>query len=557
MDTSYQTTQSNLTTETISVAETLIDITFTPQERELMLKSLIQRVKDYQSIRRVQMANALAPPLYFDPRVSIPAVDNERHYHPSQQEPIERPANLEDVAFFSVSQLAHLIRTQQVTSLELTEMYLERLKHHNHRLECVITFTEDRAIQQAKQADEEIAEGHYRSPLHGIPWGAKDLIAVKGYPTTWGSSVYQKQQFDEDATVVKRLDEAGAVLIAKLATGELAYGDQWFDGSTKNPWNPQEASGGSSAGPASAVGGGLVGFALGTETTGSILWPALRCGAVGYRPTFGLVSRHGVMILSWTLDKVGPIARSVEDCAWILNAIYGPDSHDAYTIDFPLEWAFDIDMSQIRVGYVPKAFEDAPVSQDHDHATVSPLKQMGIDLRENKGNDRRTLDTLRKLGVKLIPIELPDFDLDALLIILGIEGASVFSDLTLNNQDDKLVNQDEMASPNRFRQARFVPAVEYLQANRIRGQLMSAMAALMPEVDVIVSPQLANNNLTLTNLTGQPSIGIVNGFTDEGMPTGINFIGGVGKDAQLLAIAYQVQLATNFHHRHPEMNYDQ
>jgi Asp-tRNA(Asn)/Glu-tRNA(Gln) amidotransferase A subunit family amidase len=296
----------------------------------------------------------------------------------------------------------------------------------------------------------------------------------------------------------------------------------------------------------------LVGFALGTETTGSIVWPALRCGVAGLRPTFGLVSRHGVMVLSWTLDKVGPVARSVEDCALILTAIYGADGKDPFVLDLPFEWSPDT--SGLRVGYVASAFAETSSEEAGEHWTVKGLKDMGIDLREHRGNDNRTLDTLRSLGFDLIPIELPKFDLDALLIILAAEGAAAFDDLTRSNRDDLLVSQEETASPNRFRQARFIPAVEYIQANRIRTQLMAAMTGLMSRIDVFVVPQLADNNLTLTNLTGQPTVGVPNGFTDTGMPTGVNFVGRVGGETAMLAVANACQRATDYHLQHPTLD---
>lgn len=546
-----------VTAETIRNAEPLIGLAFTDEERQAMLASMQRRVAEYASLRAPHLPNALTPAFQFDPRVISSrnrAASGQivRKYPAPAQTEVELPPNLEDAAFYTIAQLATLIRTRQITSARLTEMYIERIRRYAPLLECVITLTEDRAMRQARQADAEIAAGIYRSPLHGIPWGAKDLIAARGYPTTWGAAPYRDQYFDEDATVVQRLDEAGAVLVAKLSTGELAYGDKWFGGSTRNPWNTAEGSSGSSAGPVSATAAGLVGFALGTETTGSIVWPALRCGVAGLRPTFGLVSRHGVMVLSWTMDKVGPVARSIEDCALILTAIYGADGNDPFALDMPFEW--NPDTSGLRVGYVASAFAEPSSEEAGEHWTVKGLKDMGIDLREHRGNDNRTLDTLRGLGFDLVPIELPAFDLDALLIILAVEGAAAFDELTRSNLDDLLVSQEETASPNRFRQARFIPAVEYIQANRIRTQLMVAMAELMHSVDVFVVPQLADSNLTLTNLTGQPTVGVPNGFTDEGMPTGINFVGRVGGDAAMLAVASAVQQATPYHRSHPVLD---
>lgn len=539
-----------VTQDAIQEGEKLIGLSFTNHEREAMLNTMRKRVPQYASIRNAKLENGVPPALRFDPRTPLaaPFKSAARHY-PIMQIGVNMPSNFEDLAFYPVIHLAHLLRTRQVTSVQLTEMYLERLRRYSPQLQCTITITKSRAQKAARRADQEIAAGLYRSPLHGIPWGAKDLIAAKGYPTTWGAAPYKDQYFDFDATVIERLDEAGAVLVAKLVTGELAHGDTWFGGKVKNPWNTAEGSSGSSAGPVSATSAGLVGFALGTETTGSIVWPALRCGIVGLRPTFGRISRHGVMVLSWTLDKVGPIARTVEDCALIMTAINGADGKDSFAFDEPLNW--DVDLRRIRVGYVRSAFEASSSGDAYDHATVTALHKMGIDLREHRGNDRRTLDGLHALGFNLVPIDLPKFDLDSLLIIMSAEGAAAFDELTRNDQDDLLVSQDESMPPNQFRQARFIPAVEYLQANRIRTQVMQAMAEVMNSVDVFVVPQLAESNLTLTNLTGQPTIGVPNGFTDAGMPTGINFVGGVCREAELLAIAAAYQNVNDYWQQHP------
>ncbi len=539
--------------EIIEAGEKLIGLSFTADERLAMINLMRQRLSQYESLRAALLDNALSPAFRFDPRLLTAQSSDAypRVYPTFTAAEAELPAQIEDVAFYSVTQLAHLIRTRQITSRQLTEIYLERLRRYSPRLECTITITADRALEAARRADEEIASGSYRSPLHGIPWGAKDLIAARGYPTTWGTLPYRDQQFDYDATVVQRLEAAGAVLVAKLVTGELAHGDVWFGGKTKNPWNLAEGSGGSSAGPASATAAGLVGFALGTETTGSVVWPALRCGMVGLRPTFGRVSRHGVMVLSWTLDKVGTVTRTVEDSQLVMTAIYGPDGQDPFALDEPLDW--NADLSRLRIGYVKSAFESKASPEAYDHSTVSALHKMGVDLREHRGNDLRTLETLRSLGMELIPLELPEFDLDALLIIMSAEGAAAFDELTRTDRDDLMVSQGETMPPNQFRQARFIPAVEYIQASRIRYQLMQAMADVMAQVDVLIVPQLAGNNLSLTNLTGQPTIGVPNGFTDAGMPTGINFVGRVCGEAELLAVAAAYQNAT-FSNRHPTLD---
>ena len=414
-------------------------------------------------------------------------------YRISEQRLVTRPSTIEHLAFAPVTQLAELIRSRQVTSLELTEMYLARLKRFDPILHCVVTLTEDLAYRQAKRADAEIEAGQYRSPLHGIPWGAKDLFAVRGYPTTWGAEPYRGQVIDTNATVVERLEAAGAVLVAKLTLGALAYGDICFDTMTRNPWNVEEGSSGSSAGSASAVAAGLVGFALGTETLGSIVSPSTRCGVTGLRPTFGRVSRHGAMALSWSMDKAGPMARSVEDCALILSAIYGPDGRDAVVVDTPFEWKPNLKASDLRVGYVEKLFEDGTEA------------------------DRAVLEVLRAQGIDLIPMSLPDDDLDPLVLILNVEAAAAFDDLTRSNQDDLLTWQDKEAWPNSFRTARLIPAVEYIQANRMRTLLMRKMAAVMRTVDVVVAPPFGGNTLVLTNLTGHPAVVVPNGFNEKGI----------------------------------------
>jgi Asp-tRNA(Asn)/Glu-tRNA(Gln) amidotransferase A subunit family amidase len=528
--------QPSITVEDIAAAEKVIGLSFTEREREQMLETVAERTESIVKAHAVRLDNAVAPPLYFDPRPAAqiaPQTDDpaQRAYPQSAPTPVTRPANLEDAAFYPLTQLAELVRTRQVTSLELTEMYLARLKRYNEHLHCVVTFTEDLAYAQAKRADAEIAAGHYRSPLHGIPWGAKDLLAVKGYPTTWGAEPYRNQVIDLDATVVQRLEAAGAVLIAKLTLGALAYGDIWFGGTTCNPWNLEEGSSGSSAGSGSAVAAGLVGFAIGTETLGSIVSPSTRCGVTGLRPTFGRVSRYGAMALCWSMDKIGPMARSVEDCALIFNAIYGADGLDASVIHAPFAWEPERDPRRLRVGYVARAFE------------------------EGTENDRAVLDALRGLGIDLIPIALPDDDLDPLGTILITEAAAAFDEITRENLDDTLTWQEKEAWPNGFRAARLIPAVEYIQANRIRTLLMQKMAAVMQTVDVFVSPPFGGNTLVLTNYTGHPAVVLPNGFRENGSPTSVTFVSNLYREADALTLAKAYQDATDFHRQHPPMQY--
>jgi Asp-tRNA(Asn)/Glu-tRNA(Gln) amidotransferase A subunit family amidase len=413
-------------------------------------------------------------------------------------------------------------------------MFLERLKRLGPTLHCVVTLTEERALAQARRADREIAAGNYRGPLHGIPWGAKDLLAVRGYPTTWGAMPFKGQVLDLDATVVKSLDEAGAVLVAKLSMGALAMGDVWFGGKTRNPWNPEEGSRGSSAGSAAAVAAGLVGFAIGTETRGSILSPCTRCGATGLRPTFGSVSRHGAMALAWSMDKIGPIARSVEDCALVFDVIRGPDGNDESVIDMPFNWDVERDPRDLRVGYLRSAFEEEP----------------GRDQQEWFEFNLATLEAVRSMGIELIPLELPELPISALGLILQVEAAAAFDEMTRTNLDETLVRQDSGAWPNRLRTARSIPAVEYVQANRARRVAMGEMARILDGIDAYLSPT-RGDNLRLTNLTGHPAVVVPNGFRADGTPTSITFCGNLFRDSDAALLARAYQESTGFHLRHP------
>jgi len=447
---------------------------------------------------------------------------------------VRRPEKLDDVAFWSVRELGELIRTKQVSSVELTAMYLNRLKTYGPKLECVVTLTEDLAMAQARRADEEIASGRYRGPLHGIPYGAKDLLSTKGIKTTWGSVPYKEQVFDEDATVIRRLEDAGAVLVAKLTLGELAWGDVWFGGMTRNPWSYDEGSSGSSAGSASATAAGLVGFAIGSETWGSIVSPSTRCGTTGLRPTFGRVSRHGAMALSWSMDKLGPICRTVEDCALVLAAIMGSDGKDATVVDAPFSYNADADLQAVKIGYIKSAFD----------SLSGPYRRSADSV----------LTVLQSLGAKLIPVELPSgYPVNDLSIILSAEAGAAFDELTRSGQDDLLVRQIKNAWPNVFRASRFIPAVEYIQANRIRTLVMNEMRNLMKQVDVYVAPPFEGDNLLLTNLTGHPCVVLPNGFSDKGTPTSITFTGNLFDEGTLLVVAKRYQDATDFHTQHPQL----
>jgi Asp-tRNA(Asn)/Glu-tRNA(Gln) amidotransferase A subunit family amidase len=522
-----------ITTRDIEATEKIIGLKFTQKERKMMQDNLRRNRSSFEELRKVSLQNYVPPALLFNPAVSgLRSAKKERAGSAPEKRVVEMPENIEDLAFYPVTTLSQLIKERRITSTQLTRMYLERLKKYGPLLECVITLTEGLALEQAHRADKEIAAGHYRGPLHGIPWGAKDLLATKGVKTTWGARPYEDQIIDEDATVVRRLEEAGAVLVAKLTMGALAWGDVWFGGKTRNPWNLEQGSSGSSAGSAAATSAGLVGFSIGTETWGSIVSPSTRCGVTGLRPTFGRVSRYGAMALSWSMDKIGPICRSVEDCVLVFEAILGPDGQDLTVVDLPFNWNLSLRLRDIRIGYLKKAFEE-------DYSS--------------KKNDEAVLEVLRSLGVELIPIELPQLPVDSLSFILNAEAAAAFDELTRSGRDDLLVRQQTRAWPNVFRQARLIPAVEYIQANRIRTLLMQAMVEKMKDLDVYVAPSYGGNNLLLTNFTGHPAVVVPNGFDEKGSPTSISFIGDLFEEAKALRVAKAFQEATDFHLKHPEM----
>jgi Asp-tRNA(Asn)/Glu-tRNA(Gln) amidotransferase A subunit family amidase len=521
---------AEITPETVKCAEEIAGLEFSPEQREMMVEELGNQEKQLQALRAIPLPNDVPPAIQFDPvlpgvKITVPAEKRAR----SRTVAPAVPANLEDLAFLPVTALAELVRRRKVTSTQLTRMYLDRLKRYDPVLKCVITLTEERALRQARAADEEISRGKYRGPLHGIPWGAKDLLAVKGYPTTWGTGPYKDQVIDTDATVVRRLDDAGAVLLAKLTLGELAYGDVWFGGMTRNPWKTDQGSSGSSAGPASATAAGLVGFAIGSETLGSISSPSTRCGATGLRPTFGRVPRTGAMALSWSMDKLGPICRSVEDCALVLEVLAGPDGSDPTVHDVPFAWNASRSPRSLRVGYVKSAF-------DADH----PTKQW----------DDAALDVFRKLGIALVPVEIPDASYDAMRPILTVEAAAAFDELTRSGRDKEMTRQTKQAWPNTFRAARFLPAVEYVNANRLRTLTMRKWDELMRTVDVIVAPTFGQQ-LVATNLTGHPAVIVPNGFRDDGTPVSLTFLGGLYQEANACVVAHAYQQATDFHLKHP------
>jgi Asp-tRNA(Asn)/Glu-tRNA(Gln) amidotransferase A subunit family amidase len=560
-----------LTVEMVADAMKLSGLDFNEADLKSMVDAANQNLARYEELRTVHIPNDVSPPFHFSSLV--PGIEINRTKLPfrlSAAPAVKRPVNLEEAAFWPVRHLAELIRTRQVTSVELTEMYLARLHRYNAKLNNVVTFLDDLGRAEAKRADAEIAAGKYKGPLHGIPWGAKDIIAVKGYKTTWGSPAFKEQSFDYDASVVELLRDAGAVLIAKVTTGELASGDQWFGGQTKSPWNLSQGSSGSSAGPSSATAAGCIGFGIGSETSGSILSPAARCGLAGLRPTFGRVSRHGVMALSWTQDRLGPLCRYAEDCAIVMQAIAKPDGRDMSVSDIPFNWNAQLDVKKLRVGIIQESFDE-------------------LTNADAKRNAAHTLDTLRSIGVsKFVPITVPEtpFSLNAISAI-GVESAVFF---------------DEPARSGRMKEARgggryngrLVPAVEYLKLQRARMMMMMKLAEATSNVDVYV---VASNNtgvgeggrgggrgrgtdapgtaapdsqapattatepprpqgptqrhFTMANLACYPAVNVPNGFTGSGSPTNAVFYARPFGEMEALALAKAYQDAAGFHLKRP------
>jgi Asp-tRNA(Asn)/Glu-tRNA(Gln) amidotransferase A subunit family amidase len=539
-----------VTEEMIRQAEWISGLDLTDEQRTLMTAGLNDTVGAFIKIRQVPLDNAVAPAFHFVP-AGVEDQGAVRRDTKVAFKPVPgatRPASPEELAFSQVTELASLLHRRKVSSVELTKLYLDRLRRYDPILECVVTYTEELALQQARQADREITAGRWRGPLHGIPWGAKDLLAVPGYPTTWGAEPYKDQVLNGKATAALRLEQAGAVLVAKLTLGALAMGDVWFGGQTRNPWKPAEGSSGSSAGPAAAVVAGLSGFAIGSETLGSIVSPCTRCGATGLRPTFGRVSRHGAMALAWTMDKLGPLARSVEDCALVFAAILGADGQDPSAVDRPFKWPLARDPRSLRVGFVQDAFEV-------DRAKNAEKEDDKARAREWQELDLRTLTVLREIGFKLVPITLPhDYPVDSLRFLLQAEAAAAFDELTRSGRDKLLKRQDANAWPTVFHRAQLTPAVEYIRANRIRTLLMREMEKLMEDVDVYVCPSFGGGNLLLTNLTGHPAVVLPNGYrSSDGTPTSITFTGRLFGETALLAVAHAYQKATDFNRRRPPL----
>lgn len=592
---------AKITAEMLDCAAELAGVgPFTAEQKTMMLDGLSDQRAGYAAIRAFHLPNDMPPAFVFHPQTAVPPhpagachvptptptpdeqiitiVDDGGYGH----RPI--PANLEEMAFWSALELGKAVQSGKVQSLDLTKMYIARLKRLDPQLHCVITLLEERALAQARQADEEIAAGKWRGPLHGVPWGAKDLLAVKGAPTTWGAGGFEQQRFDADATVVARLDAAGAVLVAKLSLGALAMGDKWFGGRTRNPWNMKQGSSGSSAGSAAAVAAGCVGFAIGSETLGSISSPSTRCGTTGLRPSFGMVPRTGAMALSWTMDKLGPIARSAEDCALILAAICGPDGKDTAASGEPFAPLASIELAHLRIGYLQSEFNPPPPPKLEEEAENESAMARRLREARNKAAqqaharrvyDRRydlaALSQLRTMGATLLPVELPKLPWTAMTPLLSAEAAAAFDELTTSGRDALLTEQGPEDWPNDFRMARLYPAVEYIQANRLRTLAIRQMNALFEQVDLIVTPS-TDAQLMATNLTGHPALIVPNGlrgadappaaeFDDgnhddiggPGTPVSLTFLAGLYRDALLAAFGRAYQQTTSFHKQHPPM----
>lgn len=530
-----KTNEYGFTKRDVRSSQKLMGLYFQRSAIDTMYQYLGRNKRGYDTLRTYETLNETFPSMVFDPHPAgfeFPeAQENAPFIIP---ENIELPANREEIAFYSIPQLASLLKNRKITSVELTELYINRIKRYDGQLQSVINLTEELGLAQARKADQEIAAGNYKGMLHGIPYGVKDLMAVEGYPTTWGAAPYEHQMINYTSTVVKQLESHGAVLIAKLVSGSLARGDVWFGGKTKNPWDLNQGASGSSAGPGSATSAGLVAFSLGTETLGSITSPSSRNGITGLRPTYGRVSRYGVMSLSWSMDKIGPMCRSAEDCEIVFNAIYGKDPKDPTTNNAPFNRSTK-KASKLRVAYLKNDIDqDSSATGKNLRAALAVFKNMGI-----------TPPTA---------IELPiNYPFNVFDIILRAEAGAFFDNLVRSGDVDSMVEQTSGSRANSLRQARFIPAVEYLQANRQRRQLIEEVNALFKDYDVIISQTSRGSQLLTTNLTGHPVITIPTGFDQRSRPTSLTLIGNLYDEGTILALAKAYQNVTDFEERHPPL----
>ncbi|WP_218331234.1 MULTISPECIES: amidase [Hydrotalea] len=533
-----QAQKDTIPTEQISIAAGLADLSFTQQELDSMQQGITQFYHTYQSLHRQSLPNDVPMSLWQSPVVAGMHFSNQQlPIHWEMPKTVVLPTHLNELAFYSIPQLAYLIQHKKITSVALTKFFIQRIKQFGDTLQCVITLTEDLALQQAAQADAEIAAGKYKGMLHGIPYGLKDLFAVKGYKTTWGAAPYKNQTIDENAFVYEQLRKAGAVLVAKFTLGALAMGDYWFGGRTKNPWDLTRGSSGSSAGPAAATAAGLVPFAIGTETWGSIVSPSSTCGVTGLRPTFGSISRTGAMTLSWSLDKIGPICRSANDAAIVFNAIHGTDGIDELAVNRPFNYTPNKPIQAYKIAYSKNYFDN---------------------ITDTSRNEWKVLETFKKMGVQLIPVNFPDsgvYNVNIMSIVIGAECAAAFDAFTRGNLDDEMTRQSRYDWPNQFREARLIPAVEYINANRHRYLLMQKVNALLQQYDAVICPTRGSGNQSaITNLTGNPVVCVPTGFDKRfHLPTSITFIGNLYDEGTLLRIAEAYQQATPWNKTYPKL----
>ncbi len=534
--------------ETVAAAAKIAGLTLSPEAEKAIAEGLGRRgglLQSFQALREMGLGNDTPSALVFNPVLPGTRLPQGKSSLRATKVRVAKPKTDEDLVFLPVTHLAALVKKREVKSADLTKLCLERLKRYDPVLHCVVTLTEDLAMEQAARADREIAAGKYRGLLHGIPWGAKDLLAVKGYRTTFGASPYKDQAIDRNATVFERLTEAGAVLVAKLTLGALAMGDRWFGGQTKSPWDPANAgqgSSGSSAGPAAAVAAGLIPFAVGSETRGSIISPASRCGVTGLRPSFGRVSRHGAMALSWTMDKLGPLCRTAEDCAVVLHAIQGPDGRDNTVLDIPFVWDAGRDVRRLRVGYlkadVEREIPDDPKNPDR----VQRMK-------EAQAFNKASLEVIRKLDLDPVPVDLPKMGSSPMDFLLTTEAAAAFDDLVRGGKLDLMSAEPERSSwVGSFRLHEIVPAVEYIQANRARYRLMEAYRDFFKDLDVLIGSALGP-----TNLTGHPEMALPQGFDSKGQPSALRLTGKLFGEADMLLLAHAFQQRTDHHLRRPKL----
>ncbi len=526
--------QDSITLKDLTSSEKIISVQFTEAKIDSLSGTVRDRAKEYDKMHRYSLDNSVPMTMAESPLLPYMRF-NKKQLPVNFNIPagINLPADKNDLAFYSIPQLASLIKNKKISSVDLAKFFIDRLKKYGDTLQCVISLTEDMAMRQAAEADKEISAGNYRGLLHGIPYGIKDLFAVKGTKTTWGAEPYKDQMIDNDSYVYTKLKEAGAILIAKLTLGALAMDDYWFGGRTKNPWNMLEGSSGSSAGSAAATVAGLVPFAIGTETYGSIISPSTVCGATGLRPTFGSVSRSGGMTLCWSLDKAGPICRSAEDAAIVFNYLHGTDGLDAAAVNMPFNYTGKADLSKMRIAYAKNYFGK----------------------KDTLGNEDAVLDVYRKAGAQLIPVDFPDsgiYNFDIIGIVIGAESAAAFDGFTRTGLDDKMTRQGKGEWPNYFRAARFIPAVEYINANRHRYQLVQKVNEVIEKYDAIICPTWVGNQAAITNLTGHPAISMPTGFNKNHSPTGITLVGKLYDEATLLAVAKVYQDATQWNKMHPE-----